>query len=246
MATLVKDASPIWGLYGAEQSLYHQAMKKRFVLGPMLTASLAVAFLPLTSGCASAPKAPFDTLKSSNVTVFRLQNYEPPPPPAPEAQPTPGAPLPIPGMPPEVQNWMAQGAQALQQLLMPGATNGGTPPPPAPPDAPRFYRFRILGQPQPVMDPELKERLGTILGDGEGFDDNHAACAYSELGISFSPQPGVNNDLLLSFSCNQIVAQTFAWPHQSSGMKGETVSALVEIVQKIFPAPPQVSSAPPG
>ena len=30
-------------------------------------------------GCAGAPAAPFDTLKSASVIAFRLQNYEPPP-----------------------------------------------------------------------------------------------------------------------------------------------------------------------
>src|SRR5687768_6413408 len=28
-------------------------------------------------GCAGAPKAPFDTLKDSNATVYHLQNFEP-------------------------------------------------------------------------------------------------------------------------------------------------------------------------
>ena len=53
------------------------------------------------------------------------------------------------------------------------------------------------------MDPDLKEKLGEIFGDEDNFDNNHAACGYSEMGISWSPQPGVQNDMLISFSCNQ-------------------------------------------
>lgn len=175
-------------------------------------------------------------MKSANVTAFRLQNFEPPPQAAPAAgQPAqPGA---IPGVPPEIQQWVQQGAQALQQLLPPGLQLPGAPaaaaPPPAP-EAPRFHGFRILGQTQ-VMDPELKEKLGEIFGDEDNFDNNHAACGYSEMGISFSPQPGVQNDMLISFSCNQVLARTFAWPHRASGMKPEMVKELTTVVQKIFP-----------
>ena len=55
------------------------------------------------------------------------------------------------------------------------------------------------------------------------------------MGISFSPQPGVQNDMLISFSCNQVIARTFAWPHPSSGMTPDTVKKLTQAVQKIFP-----------
>lgn len=185
-------------------------------------------------GCATiAP--PFDTMKNSNVTAFRLQNYEPPPPAAPAAAPAqPGQ---IPGVPPEIQAWVQQGAQALQQLLPPGLQLPGAPAaaaPPPQPDAPRFHGFRILGQTQ-LMDPELKEELGELFGDEDSFTNQHAACGYSEMGISFSPQPGVQNDMLISFSCNQVIARTFAWPHPNSGMTGDTVKKLTAMVQKIFP-----------
>lgn len=197
--------------------------------------SLVTLLGSLSVGCASTAP-PFDTMKSANVTAFRLQNFEPPPQAAPAAgQPAqPGA---IPGVPPEIQAWVQQGAQALQQLLPPGLALPGAPaaaaPPPAP-EAPRFHGFRILGQTQ-VMDPELKEKLGEIFGDEDNFDNNHAACGYSEMGISFSPQPGVQNDMLISFSCNQVLARTFAWPHPAAGMKPEMVKELTSVVQKIFP-----------
>jgi len=187
----------------------------------------------LSLGCATTAP-PFDTMKNSNVTAFRLQNYEPPPP-APTA--VPAAPGQIPGVPPEIQAWVQQGAQALQQLLPPGLQLPGAPPAVAPtpqPDAPRFHGFRILGQTQ-LMDPELKEELGELFGDEDSFTNQHAACGYSEMGLSFSPQAGVQNDMLISFSCNQVIARTFAWPHPSSGMTPDTVKKLTEAVQKIFP-----------
>src|SRR5690606_19870690 len=181
-------------------------------------------------GCASTAP-PFDTMKNANVTAFRLQNFEPPPP-APAAAGQPAQPGAIPGVPPEIQQWVQQGAQALQQLLPPGLQLPGAPATPAPPpapEAPRFHGFRILGQTQ-VMDPDLKEKLGEIFGDEDNFDNNHASCGYSEMGISFSPQPGVQNDMLISFSCNQVLARTFAWPHRASGMKPNMVKELTSVV----------------
>ncbi len=190
----------------------------------------------LALGCATT-SPPFDTMKNSNMTAFRLQNFEPPPQAA-ATTAQPAQPGQIPGVPPEIQQWVQQGAQALQQLLPPGLQIPGAPqtaPVPAPqPEAPRFHGFRILGQTQ-VMDPDLKEKLGEIFGDEDNFDNNHAACGYSEMGISWSPQPGVQNDMLISFSCNQVLAQTFAWPHSTSGMKPNTVKELTSVVQKIFP-----------
>lgn len=185
------------------------------------------------AGCSKGPAAPFNTLKGSNVVAYRLQNYELPQQQA--AQPGPGG-L-IPGLPPEIQQWVQAGAQGLSQLLPPGLLPPGmtgTAAPAPQPDAPRFHGFRILSQTQ-VFDTDLQEQLAEILGAPDSFHNRHSACAYSEMGLSFSPQPGVTNDLLISFSCNQIVAQTFAWPHSSAGMKPETVKALSETVQKIWP-----------
>jgi hypothetical protein len=193
-------------------------------------------------GCASAPKAPFDTLKDSNATAYRLQNYEPPAPAIGAAPAAPGA---IPGLPPEIQQWIQQGAQALPQLIPPGLIPPGLIPgaptaPAAPPQPtePRFHNFRILSQTQ-VMDPELKERLAEILGDEDSFDNANARCApgtiYAEMGLSWSAGPGASNDLLISFSCSQVVSRSFAWPHPATGMKPETAKELTEAVQKLWP-----------
>jgi hypothetical protein len=192
-----------------------------------------------TAGCGSAPAAPFDTLKESQLTAFRLQNFEPPP----QQVATPAVPgvAGIPGLPPEIQQWVQTGAQGLGQLippgllppgLIPGAPGAAAPPPQ--PDAPRFHGFRILGQTQ-VIDQDLKEQLGDLLGDEDNFHNKHAGCQYAEMGLSFSSAPGVQNDLLVSFSCNQIIAKTFAWPHPATGMKPKTVQKLSETVQKLWP-----------
>jgi len=195
-------------------------------------------------GCAGTPAAPFDTLKTSNLTAFRLQNYEPPAAaaPAPGAA-VPGVPLTIPGLPPEVQQWVTQGAAGLQALLPPGLLPPGVGAPavaaPAVAEVPRFHGFRILGQTQ-VMDSDLKEKLGKILGDEDSFDNKSARCApgviYAEMGMSFTQGPGAPaNDILVSFSCSQVVSRSFAWPHPATGMTSDTVKSLTDIVQKLWP-----------
>ncbi len=210
-------------------------------------AGLALAASLSTVGCASHPAAPFDTLKTANLTAFRLQNYEPPPAAPTAATPAPGAAgLPaIPGLPPEVQQWVQQGAQGLQALippglLPPGLTPGATPAPiAAAPEVPRFHGFRILGQTQ-VMDADLKEKLGKILGDPDSFDNKDARCApgviYAEMGLTFTQGPGAPvNDVLVSFSCSQVVSRSFTWPHAATGMTPDTTKSLTEAVQKLWP-----------
>jgi hypothetical protein len=195
-------------------------------------------------GCAGSPAAPFDTLKTSNLTAFRLQNYEPPAAAAPAAA-APGAPggFTIPGLPPEIQTWVQQGAQGLQALLPPGLLPPGMAPGAATPapaqEVPRFHGFRILGQTQ-VMDPDLKEKLGEIFGDPDSFDNKSARCApgviYAEMGMTFTQGPGAPvNDILVSFSCSQVVSRSFAWPHPATGMTSDTVKSLTDVVQKLWP-----------
>jgi hypothetical protein len=208
----------------------------------MKTSMLLFGLVGMASiGCASAPAAPFDTLKSANVSAFRLQNYEPPA--AAAAAATPSA---IPGLPPEITQWAQQALPGLQQflppgLLPPGLLQGGIAAPaavPAQTDA-RFPmsmpNFRILGQAQ-VIDPDLKDELAKLLGDPDSFQADHANCLYAEMGISFtSSNGGAPNDLLISFSCNQIEARSFAWPHPNRGLKPDTVKKLATLTSKIWP-----------
>src|SRR5687767_6754587 len=82
------------------------------------TLALCLGAAALSLGCAGKPAAPFDTLKTSNLTAYRLQNNEPPA--AVAALPgVPGAPA-IPGLDPNLQNQITAGVAALQKLLPPG------------------------------------------------------------------------------------------------------------------------------
>jgi hypothetical protein len=68
---------------------------------------------------------------------------------------------------------------------------------------------------------------------------------YPELGLRFTPaEGGPPNDMLISFSCNQVaaVAGSFVWPHPAAGMTSDMVKKLSELVPQIFPA----GGAPPA
>jgi len=206
-------------------------------------------------GCATTAP-PFDSIKTANTTLLRLQNYEPP-----AAAPigaAPGAAPLIPGIPPEIQQWAQQAAPALQQLLPPGLLPpgllGGAPLPPSPQAQQQGFRFHnrlVLGTAQ-VMDADLREDLGKLLGDEDNFQLEHQPCDYAELGMGWSPQPGMPPyEILISFSCNNIrAAQGFAWPHATGiGMKPKLVEGLTQVIQKLFPtttvASPPIGTARP-
>jgi hypothetical protein len=201
------------------------------------TALLAALIGISAAGCASSPVSPFNQLEKSNLIVLRLQNYEPPAPPAAQAA-APVAPL-LQNLPPEIQTWIQQGAQGLQQLippgLLPGITGNAAASAAPVPDAPRFYGFRILGQTQ-VADPDMKKQIAELFGDKDHFEAPKSSCLYPELGFSFGPGPGSpSNDFLVSFSCNQVQARSFPWPHPYTGMKADTVSSLTEVGKKLWP-----------
>lgn len=204
----------------------------------------------LSMGCAGKPAAPFDALKTSNLTAYRLQNNDPAPVVAAAPAATPGAATPlIPGLDPNLQNTILQGAAALQKMIPPGMQIPGLALPgvpgapgvaaPVADTTPRFQTFRILAQ-QQVLDADLKETLGKLLGDPDNFDNTLGRCApnvlYPEFGLSFASAPGAPaSDLLVSMGCNQVVSRTFSWPHPATGMKTDTVADLSEIFTKIFP-----------
>ncbi len=205
----------------------------------------------LAGGCASAAP-PFDTLPDSQLTAFRLQNYEPPQQQQAPAAGQPATPGAVPGIPPEIMQWVQQGAQGLQQFippgiqlppnLLPGAAPTAPVPAPQPvvEQVPRFPNrpdgFRILSQ-TAVVDGSLKEELADILGDESNFDNEHANCLYAELGLAFTSQTSPQaNEVLISFSCNQVAAAGgFAWPHPSVGMKKDTAGSLAQLANKLFP-----------
>jgi len=212
-------------------------------MSKMLAFCLGAAALSM--GCAGKPAAPFDALKTSNLTAFRLQNNDPTPVAAAAPAATPGAAPVIPGLDPNLQNTITAGVQALQKMIPPGLQIPGLALPAVPGLAPvadttpRFQGFRILAQ-QQVLDADLKEAMGKLLGDPDNFDNTLGRCApnvvYPEFGLSFATVPGAqSNDLLVSMGCNQVVSRTFSWPHPATGMKTDTVADLSEMFTKIFP-----------
>jgi len=194
--------------------------------------------IAVTAGCASSPVAPFNQMEKSNLTAFHLQNYEPPA--AAQGAAAPQGQQLLSAMPPEIQQWIAAGAQGLQQLLPPGLVPQNLLQPQqqaAQPveNVPRFYGFRILGQTQ-VMDSELRAKLGEIFGDPDNFETPRTPCLYPELGFAFGSAPGAPTyDFLVSFSCKQVQAKNFQWPHPQTGMTSETVKQLSEVVSKLLP-----------
>lgn len=208
---------------------------------------MLAGFVALGSfACAGSPAKPFDTMKDANVIAFRLQNFEPPAAAAAPGAPQGGIPG-IPGLPPEITQWAQQALPGLQQFLPPGLLPPGMLQGMAQPQAPQAQaaqiprfpmsqpNFPILGQAQ-VIDPDLREALGKLLGDADNFQVDHANCMYAEMGISFIPATGgPPNDLLISYSCNQVEARSFAWPHANRGLKPKTVENLAALVQKIWP-----------
>jgi hypothetical protein len=195
-----------------------------------------------TAGCASSPVAPFNQMEKSTVLAFRLQNYEPPAAAAPAgaAAATGQNPL-LSGLPPEISQWIQQGAAGLQQLVPPGLLPQNLLQPQATAaaptqDVPRFYGFRILGQTQ-VMDSELRAKLGEIFGVADNYETPKSNCLYPELGIAFGPSPGAPTyDYLVSFSCHQVQSKNFPWPHPQTGMKIDMEKDLAEVVRKLWPS----------
>src|SRR5215203_4956302 len=137
------------------------------------TLAFCLGMAALSMGCAGKPAAPFDALKTSNLTAYRLQNNDPTPVVAAAPGAAPGALPIIPGIDP---NAIAAGVAALQKLIPPGLQIPGLALPAVPGVAPvvdttpRFQNFRILAQ-QQVLDADLKEELGKLLGDKDNFDN---------------------------------------------------------------------------
>lgn len=213
----------------------------RGIIGP-------VVLLLLTGGCSifsGKPKAPFDIMKDSSMVAYRLDPYE-----APAATPGVAATTPsqIPGLPAQLQQLLSQGAQGLDQIIPPGlippgllGQGGAVPglPATAADTTPRFPdqqpNYRIISQVQ-VMDPSLRQELAKVLGYKSHFVTEHATCMLPELGIRWGMPPALPNDVLISFSCSQVAARGFIWPHPAVGMKPSTVEDLSRVVNKIFPA----------
>ncbi len=185
--------------------------------------------LALSTGCASTLSPPFDQMKSSGITVYRLQNYEPPP--------QTGAPVGAagaPGLPPQLQQWITAGASLLPPGLIPPGLIPGAPgsPAAAADQTQRFHGFRILGY-QALNDKAQREETLAIFGTKGNFTNASANCLYAEFGFSFAGAGGQPSDVLVSLSCNQVKAEGFAWPH-ATGLTADTSKRIIAIAQKVF------------
>jgi hypothetical protein len=182
----------------------------------------------MSTGCGSiAP--PFNQMKGSQMTLYRLQNFEPP-------QQTTQAPAQ--GgfqLPPQIQQWIQAGASLLPPgLLPPGLVPGSAAAPPAAADAPRFHGFRILEW-QPIADSSVKGDVVDTLGHSANFTSPQTSCMYAELGFAIAqPDSPTPADILVSLSCQQVQAFNFAWPYPQTGITPDTEKRFAQVAQKVF------------
>ncbi len=194
-----------------------------------LTAATFVGLLAFSTGCSATLSPPFDQMKNSQITVYRLQNYEPPP----AAAATPGA---VPGLPPQLQQWITAGASLLPPgLIPPGLIPGAAGAPTATQDqTQRFHGFRILGY-TALNDKTQREEALAIFGTKSNFTTAATSCMYAEFGFSFgSATGGPPADVMVSLSCNQVKAEGFQWPHAGTGLPSDTSKRIIAIAQKVF------------
>lgn len=190
----------------------------------LVSGASAIAF---STGCASL-SPPFDKMKDSQMTVYRLQNFEPP------SQAQAAAPAGL-QLPPQIQQWITAGASLLPPgLLPPGLVPGTAPQAPAAADAPRFHGFRILDY-RPVNDTGIKGDIVDLFGHGSNFQSSPAACMYAEFGYAIAqPNAPTPADILVSLSCEQVQSFNFAWPYPQTGITPDASKKLGSIAQRVF------------
>jgi hypothetical protein len=194
------------------------------------TFTLAVLSLGSATGCASL-SPPFDGMKAApttQMTVYRLQNFVPPAAPAQAATPAPFQ------LPPQLQQWVQAGASLLPPgLLPPGLIPGAQAAAPAP-TAPRFHDFPILDY-QQVADASLRGDVLDALGHQANYQNPTTSCFYAELGVAITqPNNPTPADMLVSLSCQQVRAFNFAWPYQQTGLTPDTEKKFSAIMQRAF------------
>jgi hypothetical protein len=192
-------------------------------LGP-----LSVALLGGGTGCATTLTPPFNAMKDQAMTVYRLQNVEPPPQQA-QASAQPALQL-----PPVVQQWITAGASLLPPgLLPPGLLPGSAPPPPAAADIPRFHNFRIVAF-QQVTDPSIKADIVDAFGHGSNFQNLSQTCMLPEFGFALAQPNAPPADILVSLSCQQVQAYNITWPYQQTGLTPNAETKIVSIAKRVF------------
>jgi hypothetical protein len=190
--------------------------------------AVATAGLGAATGCSSL-SPPFNTMKDAQMTVYRLQNFEPPA--VAPAQPAAGGLQ----LPPQIQQWITAGASLLPPGLLPPGLIPGTAPPAAPaPDAQRFHGFRILEW-QPINDASIKGNITELFGHGSNFQNTPQSCMYAEFGFAMAqsnaPTPA---DVLVSLSCEQVQAFNFVWPYAQTGITPSSSAKVAKIAQLVF------------
>ena len=194
--------------------------------------SLAAVLLVVATGCGGGALAhPFESLKGSNITMYRQQNYEAPPAQAQQGQ------SPTSMIPPQVLQWGTSVASAVPGLanLIPAGILPGSQATPPPPDAQRFHDFRSLGW-IPLTDPAMRTELLDVLGHESNFTTPKENCMYAELGVSIAqPNNQPPADLLISLSCNQVRTFGFAWPYgNATGLTGDASKRITQLMSKAF------------
>jgi len=204
---------------------------------------LALA-LPLVAGC-SGRASPFNDLDNAQVTILKLQGQQAPSP-IPGAQPGQFPTLPIPGLTPEMQGQLQQGAQQFGQAVgqfIPGFQLPGMGGPTPVTQQPQLFNGFVVQGSTPVADEDMKNRLLDDFGKEDNFNRNVGPCFTPGMGVIFSDPKKGNIELMVSFSCNQVQGNGFRWPHPANGMTPETSNDLRQIYQQMFmqPPPPQGS-----
>lgn len=212
---------------------------KRVLAVVVASAGLLFAAFSQTA-CSSTLSQPFENMRSQPITIFRLQNYEPP-----AAQPAaPGAI--IPGLPPQIQQWLGGAAAALPPGLIPPGLLPGTQAPAADASVARFYNFRILGS-IGITDSKLREEILQLFGKESNFEAPRQQCMYAEFGFQIGqgmpagqlqgapPAGGAPADILVSLSCDQLQMNNYSWPYGTkTGLTDDTQKKIVSIVQRAF------------
>jgi hypothetical protein len=197
-----------------------------FALSCLLPAPAILALAAL-AGCAPSLSQPFASLGNGTVTIYRLQNVEPP------AQQAPGSVTFQ--IPKEVQQLISGAAALLPPgLIPPGLIPGSAPA--APPTAQdlRFHGFRVINW-QTIADPAQKNEVLDILGHGSNFVPLQSTCMYAEFGFAIQPSPGApTDDVLVSLSCGQVQAFNFTWPYSTTGISSDAAKRIVAVAAKSF------------
>lgn len=205
-----------------------------FVAGCLVATTALPSF---TAGCTPSLSQPFQGMKGQPVTIYRLQNFEPPQ----SGASVPNAAL----IPPQIQQWLNAGAALLPPGLVPPGLLPGTPATPTAQDGARFYNFRVLGTVS-VTDSKMRDEIVELFGKESNFQTPRQSCMYAEFGFQIGQPPPAGTpqgapvssppaDILVSLSCDQVELKTYGWPYGTkTGLGPDTSKKIISIVQRAF------------